>query len=271
MTVRFVAIFALFSFLAGSANAQSDRREVDCLLHPDVVTRLGSPVAGILSEVLVKRGDFVKQGQYIGKLESGVEEVSLELARARAENAVSVQSAKVSLEFQKLNLDRVKKLHARSVSTTKSMEEAERETRLAEIELEEAQIESRIAGMELKRAQALLEQRVFHSPVNGVVVERSLSPGEYVYEQTSILTIAKVDPLRIEAFVPITLYRSIEPGMEVDVRLAEPVGGVHRARVTVVDRVFDAASGTFGVRMTLPNPELAIPAGLRCKVSFPAP
>jgi len=38
--------------------------------------------------------------------------------------------------------------------------------------------------------------------------------------------------------------------------------------VTVVDRVFDAASGTFGVRLELPNRQRKLPAGMRCKASF---
>jgi len=38
--------------------------------------------------------------------------------------------------------------------------------------------------------------------------------------------------------------------------------------VTVVDKVMDAASGTFGVRLALPNPDLALPAGLKCKIRF---
>ena len=38
--------------------------------------------------------------------------------------------------------------------------------------------------------------------------------------------------------------------------------------VTVVDQVFDAASGTIGVRLELPNPGYAIPAGLKCQVRF---
>jgi hypothetical protein len=38
--------------------------------------------------------------------------------------------------------------------------------------------------------------------------------------------------------------------------------------VTVVDRVFDAASSTFGVRLELPNPDYSLPAGLRCRIRF---
>ena len=36
--------------------------------------------------------------------------------------------------------------------------------------------------------------------------------------------------------------------------------------MTVVDRVADAASSTFGVRLEIPNPDHRIPAGLKCKV-----
>jgi hypothetical protein len=35
-----------------------------------------------------------------------------------------------------------------------------------------------------------------------------------------------------------------------------------------VDQVFDAASGTIGVRLELPNPELRLPAGIHCRVHF---
>ena len=44
--------------------------------------------------------------------------------------------------------------------------------------------------------------------------------------------------------------------------------GEHEAEVTIVDRVIDAASSTFGVRLTLPNDEAQIPSGLKCSVRF---
>ncbi len=40
------------------------------------------------------------------------------------------------------------------------------------------------------------------------------------------------------------------------------------AEVGVVDKVVDAASGTFGVRLELPNPDTSLPAGLKCRVRF---
>jgi hypothetical protein len=59
-------------------------------------------------------------------------------------------------------------------------------------------------------------------------------------------------------------------GQSVEV-LPEPrVGGRYTATVKVIDRVHDAASGTFGVRLEMPNPGLKLPAGIKCKASFPA-
>ena len=52
------------------------------------------------------------------------------------------------------------------------------------------------------------------------------------------------------------------------ITMADPVGGRFTGRVTIVDRVFDSSSGTFGVRIELPNPDHSLPAGHRCTVTF---
>jgi hypothetical protein len=56
--------------------------------------------------------------------------------------------------------------------------------------------------------------------------------------------------------------------MKAEVIPEEPIGGKHKARVVIVDRVLDAASGTFGIRLQLPNRKYKLPAGLRCQVIF---
>ena len=64
------------------------------------------------------------------------------------------------------------------------------------------------------------------------------------------------------------LLGTIKVGMQAEVTPENPVGQVYKAKVTIVDRVIDAASGTFGVRLELPNPKYRLPAGLKCRVSF---
>ena len=63
-------------------------------------------------------------------------------------------------------------------------------------------------------------------------------------------------------------YGGIKKGTTAVVRPEEPVGGEHEAKVVIVDQVIDAASGTFGVRLSLPNSKRKVPAGLKCIVTF---
>ena len=107
------------------------------------------------------------------------------------------------------------------------------------------------------------------SPITGVVLERLMDPGEYVGKEP-ILRIASIDPLYVEAVLAKSVFGTIYPRAEAEVILEEPIGGTYAARISVVDPVIDAASGTFSVRLELPNPDGTIPAGLKCTVRFEA-
>ena len=79
---------------------------------------------------------------------------------------------------------------------------------------------------------------------------------------------ARINPLNVEVIVPVQHIGSIKKGMRAKVRPEKPVGGVYTGKVVIVDSIIDAASGTFGVRVELPNPSLKLPAGLKCHVRF---
>ena len=81
-----------------------------------------------------------------------------------------------------------------------------------------------------------------------------------------MLRIARLDPLRVEVFVPIALYGQVAVGQRAVVTPEAPINRPLEGRVIVVDRVADAASSTFGVRLEIPNPGHRVPGGLKCKV-----
>ena len=83
-----------------------------------------------------------------------------------------------------------------------------------------------------------------------------------------VVRVAQIDPLTVEVFAPLALLGEIEVGGLADVRPEEPVGGVYQATVSAVDRVVDAASGTFAVQLELPNPQYAVPSGVKCRVQL---
>jgi len=81
------------------------------------------------------------------------------------------------------------------------------------------------------------------------------------------MRLAEIDPLNVEVIIPASLYGTVKIGDHADV-MPETPKGIFDAKVVVVDKVINAASGTFGVRLELPNPKQLLPAGARCKVHF---
>ena len=248
--------------------APAEQSEFECVIEPEQVVKLASPAVGVIARLDVDRGDLVRKGQVLGKLEDGVEAATLELARARATNVFSVKSAETRLQFFRHKQERADELHKKNINSLAELEQASTEAKVSEQELKEARLAVDIAQLEVRRAEEVVDQRMLRSPVNGIVIERLLVPGEYRDEKSPVLTLAQIDPLRVEVFVPTAYYGQIQVGTEAEIRPEKPIGGIHKATVTVVDRVLDAASGTFGVRLRLPNSKLLLPAGIRCKVKF---
>ena len=104
--------------------------------------------------------------------------------------------------------------------------------------------------------------------IDGVVVKRHLSAGEYVQEQP-VLELAQIHPLQVEVVVPVRLYGKIRIGMTARIEWEGALSSSRQATVTVVNPMVDAASGTIGVRLRIPNPDHKLPAGTQCSVSFP--
>jgi RND family efflux transporter MFP subunit len=251
---------------ASRANATSP--EFDCVIEPQQVVKLASPVVGVIARLDVDRGDVVRHGQIVGKLEDGVEAAALELAKARAGNEHTIKAIQARLNFLRRKHTRLDELYSKAVGSLASLDEAEAEAKAVAEQLKEAGLSKELARLQMQHAEQILYQRTLRSPVNGIVVERLLVPGEYRNEQTPILTLAQIDVLRIEVFVPTAYYGQIVQGSKARVMPEQPIEGTYSATVTVVDRVHDAASGTFGVRLSMPNEDLRLPAGIRCKISF---
>jgi RND family efflux transporter MFP subunit len=239
-----------------------------CLIEPKLTLKLGTSVPGLISEVLVDRGAVVKQGEVLARLDSGVEAAAVALAKARAENDSAVQSAQAKLEFEIGKEKRAAALRANDNITISAADEAHTGALVAGAELREAETNQQMARLELQRSEEMLKQRTIVSPIDGVVTQRTLGPGEYIFDQAHLLTVAQIDPLSVEAFVPLSESGKLHTGMPAEVYPEKPIGGKYAASVAVVDKVFDAASGTIGIRLDLPNPDYALPAGLTCQVRF---
>jgi RND family efflux transporter MFP subunit len=238
-----------------------------CLIEPEREANVGSQVIGIIESIAVERGDRVHRGDVIARLAADVERASVDLAQAKVEAEAAIKSAESNLAFARQQHARAEDLFRKHSLSSQELDQARTDAEVAEQRLAQAREQQQVAQRELELATAQLEQRTIRSPLDGVVAERYLSPGERI-EEKPLLRLAQVDPLRVHVVVPVALYGRITPGSTATVQPELPEAAAVTAEVTLVDRVVDPASNTFRVRLALPNPELKLPAGLRCRVDF---
>lgn len=224
------------TWLAPAASAE----DFECLVEPYVEVKLSSAVPGILDEVLVDRGDVVRKGQALARLKSDAQKAHLDLVRARS-------------EFATRKAERNEELYRKQM--------------ISPHEKDELETEAAILRLELREVEEELKLRTLTSPVDGVVVERLFTAGEFVSDEP-IFELAQIDPLRVEAAVPVGLHGRIKVGSTATVTWEAPRLTPQQAKVTVVDPVVDAASGTIGVRLELANASRQLPAGTQCRVRF---
>jgi RND family efflux transporter MFP subunit len=241
---------------------------IDCVIKPSMEVQLSAPANGVVERVRIDRGDLVRTGDVIAEMKSDVEQATVNLAKRQTEATAKIDAAKARVEYLKLKYNRSRTLNTTKIVADATLDEIRTELEVANQAVLEAEFNQAIAQLELERATALLKQRTILSPINGVIVERSLSPGEYLSEEKRIVRISAINPLFVEAFVPVALHGTIRTGGKAIITPEDPIGGSYEATIDVVDRVYDAASGTFGLRLKLANPNLSLPAGIRCGMSF---
>ena len=274
VTIRAIMLAAVTILPASAAEfnvADILGKPHDCIIQPFIATELGSPATGILEEFLVDRGDRVTKGMVVARLRSDLEQASLDLATARAESTVIIELGRERVSLLKKEVARVSELHVKQISSTVQYDKSLSELQQAVLQLRQAETEQAFAVLEMRRAAALLAQRTIVSPIDGYVTKRIMAPGENVYEQAKILKIAQIDPLLVEVHLPIAAFPFIKEGVKAEIRPTQPAGSVHIGTVSVIDKVFDAASDTFGVRLMLPNPTHEMPAGVNCTATFLLP
>ena len=256
-------LFALLSLLPRTHAAQP----LACLIEPQRVAEIGSPVIGVVEALRVERGDSVGKGQVIAVLRADVERAAVGVAHSRAQADAEEQAAVAAAQLARQRLVRAKGLHEQNFISDNALDQARAELDLAEQKLAQTREQRQVSARERELAVTQLNQRILRSPFDGVVAERYVSAGERV-ETKPLLRIAQVDPLKVQVVVPAALYGRVVAGALVAVTPQLPNAPARQARVTLVDPLIDAPSNTFRVQLELPNPDRGLPAGLRCKADF---
>lgn len=227
------------SALAAEHGHDEKERVFDCVLEPHRVVEISSPVAGILQDVEVERGDTVQKGQVLFRLDARVRKAEERLARVRMEYA------------------------ARRVARNRQMR---KEDLIPESKMDELESDLEKAKAEWEVARARLSQYVVKSPIDAVVMEQHHFAGEHIRDE-SVLKLAQINPLNVEVVVPAGIAQELRPGEDATVFVGAS-SAPYRATIRIVEPVIDAASGTVGVQLRLSNEDRRVAAGALCRVRF---
>jgi RND family efflux transporter MFP subunit len=209
-------------------------------------TTVGMKVPGRLQTISVDFGSVVRKGQVIAQLEQQdyklrVQQAEAALAQARArlglspdgaddrvsaEETGTVRQAKAVLEDAKLKRDRAAKLVQQGVIPQADYDTVDSEYKVAlsryQDGLEEIRNRQGILAQrrsELALAKQQLEDTVVYAPLDGVVQEKKASAGEYLAAGAPVVSIVRIDPLRLRVDVPERESHSIRMGQSVRVSL----------------------------------------------------
>ncbi|MBX2837625.1 MAG: efflux RND transporter periplasmic adaptor subunit [Gammaproteobacteria bacterium] len=267
-----VVVSTSFVGLLTMSNLQASRvvvPDMDCVVEPSNVVELGFSVPGLIQKTYFDRADFVSKGRVMSQLESGVEEASLAIARENARHETGILLRKKSADYGERTRLRNARLASTDSISAQAMDQVNTETAIAKLQVRQEQELHTLSQLEFQQALAILERRSIVSPIEGTIIERYKSEGEYV-DNDPVFKLAQLDPLHIEVIVPIELLGTIETGMKGGVVINAPgfENETLEALVRRIDAVGDAASGTYGVRLEMANPDLTIPSGVRCMVNF---
>jgi cobalt-zinc-cadmium efflux system membrane fusion protein len=213
------------------------------------------PVAGRVNAVLVKIGDFVKQGQPVLTVESpDIDAAVSGLQQAQA----SVTQTKSVLAKAQMDLDREKDLFEHGAVPQKDVLNAEAVLVQAKAAVDQAQ-----AAVEQSRRRLEIlgitpgtfgQRLTVPAPISGKVLEMSVVNGEFRNDLSApLMTIADLSSVWVTSDVPETAIRLIKIGEPLRMELSAYPAETFRGRVTLIGDTVDPQTRTVKVRAELPN------------------
>ncbi|WP_079909929.1 efflux RND transporter periplasmic adaptor subunit [Paenibacillus sp. 32352] len=132
------------------------------------------------------------------------------------------------------------------------------------IEALQADVNRTSAGVEL--ANSALANATISSPIDGIVVKRSIQPGEMAQPGVALLTVVKMNPVQVELSVPEAQIGKMKSGSDVEVKVANVPNKSFAGKISFVSPVSNANSTTFPVKVTIDNTEGLLMAGMLAEV-----
>jgi RND family efflux transporter MFP subunit len=261
------------------------------LISPDQA-KVSSEVAGVVRRVLVELGQEVQAGQVVVKLDP--QELDLALQRARSqlrqteaqlgidgvrvkepppdEQISSVRMAIANRDDAMAQLRRAQRLKNQNLLSQADLDTAETKVKVTEANYQSAleTVQSLKATLQERRqavelAQKKLNDTDIRSSVAGQVAERSVQQGEYIRENTPVVTIVQMNPLKVKTAIQERYAGLVNVGLPVEFFVESAPGQKFIGKVANVSPAVDQATRTFSVEIIVDNSNRKLKPGFFTK------
>ena len=228
--------------------------------NPSKTVNVLSPLTGRLSEIKVKLGDLVKQGQIVAVISSG------DLAQAFSD----LDKAKDALELARLALARGKGVNAAGANSVKDIEQLQSNYSQASAEAKRA--ETRLSSLGVDKVGEKSRTLNIMAPVSGTITAINNAPGAYINDATAaIMTISNLDSVWVTANVPESQLQSIAKGQTVDIRLAAYPGKIMKGKVDIISSILEPDTRRNKTRIEANNKDGLLKPNMFATVSVSVP
>ncbi|MGE3511619.1 MAG: efflux RND transporter periplasmic adaptor subunit [Vicinamibacterales bacterium] len=219
--------------------------------------------SGRIVETLVDVGQSVRRGQPIAR----IEDASLRLRRDEARAAVARAEASVRLAESENQLAATTARRYAALLASGHVSKTLADEAMTQAETSIQAVATARATLAQTQAQLALAERavadvVVTAPFDGAVSARHVSPGEYVQPSTPVVTLVKVDPLRLQLSIPAVQASQVHLGQRVDSTVDAYPGQTFSGAITAVNPVIAEESRSFLAEVSVPNPDRLLKPGM---------
>ena len=227
-------------------------------LNEDRTSHVVPRLAGVVESVGVSLGQVVKKGQVLAVLASP----------AAAEQRSELQTAQKRLALARTTYQREKTLWEQKVSAQQDYQQAGQALSEAEVAVANAQQKLGALGLSPLSASGL-NRIALRAPLDGIVIEKHLSLGEAVKEDSAVFTIADLSQVWAEINVPAKDLPSVRVGEKVTIK-ATAFDASAAGTIAFVGALIGEQTRTAKARVVLANPQGAWRPGLFVNVAVVA-
>lgn len=244
-------------------------------LEARVTVDVGAQVSGRIAEILVDYNAPVKKGQILARLDPASLTAQVDQSRAgRRAARAALQQAKVQLEDAERRLARIEPLAAQGIESQESRDSARSAVALARVAVDSAGAQLALQSAGERLAKTNLDYTVIRSPIDGVVISRSVDVGQTVVSalQTPVLfTLAQdLRKMRLLAAIDEAEIGQVDAGQHATFTVDAWPGELFHAHLTEVRRapVLTQNVVTYEAVLEVDNPELKLRPGMTASVKI---